>query len=594
MVDGQVVRPTENLAAAGQCVLSSQATIAAPHDADNTMLARDPSNTLTLFKATLDECRELYVSSGQLCAQQYPHLITKSGDEFVQLMDDLHRALVLKIYVNVCEADKEWSQPEREMAQVLFEHLWNKRLTGAQLSAAAREGARDAAKLQWYSLIRPFDTIVPLRDRIGALETVAVRLANLVARADGALCDAEAAVIQSIRDELRHHLRQVPIDQPTRHEETTAVSGQAIATMQQDAADVRAATRQVGQAVTDKAVRGVRQAQPDLLEAALKELDQLIGLAPVKHEVRTLANFLKLAQRRGEAGLSDTEISLHMVFTGNPGTGKTSVARILGKIFGAMGVLAKGHLVETDRSGLVAGYMGQTGAKANAKIDEALDGVLFIDEAYSMVAQDGQDAYGSEAMQALLKRAEDDRGRLIVILAGYTEEMKTLLDSNPGLSSRFNRVLHFEDYSPVELARIFAWQCEKNRYKLGDGTRAKLLTGLSELYRDRDRHFGNGRAVRNLFEQAIRRMANRIADIRELSADQLMLLEAEDIEISGLPDDAKLDASDDGPWRFRVVCPKCGHASKSRGSFLGKKVRCPKCQTDFVADWGEPEAVDSP
>src|SRR5262249_4735259 len=158
----------------------------------------------------------------------------------------------------------------------------------------------------------------------------------------------------------------------------------------------------------------------------LGELNELIGLSPVKQEVRTLANYLKLEQRRrNEAGLADSEISLHMVFTGNPGTGKTTVARIIGKIFAAMGVLKRGHLVETDRSGLVAGYMGQTGAKANAKIDEALDGILFIDEAYSLVAQDGQDAFGNEAVQTILKRAEDDRGRLVVILAGYPDEIET-------------------------------------------------------------------------------------------------------------------------------------------------------------------------
>jgi hypothetical protein len=250
-------------------------------------------------------------------------------------------------------------------------------------------------------------------------------------------------------------------------------------------------------------------------------------------------------------------------------------------------------LVETDRSGLVAGYAGQTGPKTNAKIDEALDGVLFIDEAYSLVAEEGQDAYGMEAMQALLKRAEDDRGRLVVIMAGYTDEMDKLLNSNPGLSSRFNRVLQFEDYTPVELARIFAWLCDKNHYKLADGTRPKLMRGLAELYRERDRRFGNGRTVRNLFGQSIRRMANRIADIRELSADQLMLLETDDIEFSGLPAGLKLNAEDGESLRFQVLCPNCSHASKARGSFLGKKVRCPKCEHNFVADWGEPVAIDS-
>jgi AAA lid domain/ATPase family associated with various cellular activities (AAA) len=559
------------------------------------MAGHDQANAPFLLRTTLDECRELYVSSGQLCAQQYPHLISQSGEDFVQLMDDLHRALALKIYVTVCEADQEWSHAERDMAVVLFEHLWHEWLTGDKLIAAARKAVEQTDKLQWYSLIRPFDRIVPLRQRIGTLETIVMRLANIVGRADGVLGDKEAAVIQSIRDELNHHLRPVPIDQPTTHTEPQAVSNLAIATMRRHAAQVRAATQQAprqafetAQAVPSTARKsGVRVT----LEDALKELDELIGLEPIKHEVRTLINYLKLQKRRGAAGIADTEISLHMVFTGNPGTGKTSVARILGKIFGAMEILKKGHLVETDRSGLVADYMGQTGSKTQSKIDEALDGVLFIDEAYSLVARDGQDPYGNEAVQALLKRAEDDRHRLVVILAGYPDEMHELLKSNPGLSSRFNRVLAFEDYSPIELARIFAWLCEKNRYKLGDGTRAKLILGLAETYQQRDRHFGNGRAVRNLFEQAVRRMANRIADIRELSAEQLTLLEADDIEFKELPAEATMAVADDDPWRFRVACPRCGHTSKSRGSFLGKKVRCPKCEADFVAEWGEPEML---
>src|SRR3954451_23680691 len=511
------------------------------------MSGTDEIEAVSLFKATLNECRKLYVSSGRLCAQQYPQLIQKSGEDFVQLMDDLHRGLVLKIYMTVCQADREWSTPERELAKVLFLHLWGKQLAGEQLRDAAREAAKDSESLEWYSLVRPFDRIAPLRERISALETVVMRLANLVARADGVLKDSEAAAIQSIRDALRLPSRPLPTEE-RRDEERAASSGQAIASMQQHAPEVREATgADAGRAGSTSQVH-----QPTAdLPSVLAELDELIGLTEVKNEVRTLANYLKLERRRGEAGLAGTEISLHMVFTGNPGTGKTTVARIIGKIFAAMGVLKKGHLVETDRSGLVAGYDGQTGPKTNAKIDEALDGVLFIDEAYSLVAEEGQDAYGMEAVQAVLKRSEDDRNRLVVIMAGYTDEMNTLLDSNPGLSSRFNRVLNFDDYTPVEMARIFAWLCDKNHYKLAEGTRPKLMRGLAELYRERDRRFGNGRTVRNLFEQSIRRMANRIADIRELSADQLMLLEADDIEFSGLPAGFKLDAKELEITRFQ-------------------------------------------
>ncbi len=570
------------------------------------MSAPGVPNHPSLFARTLDECRELYVSSGKLCAHEYPHLISKKGDQFIQLMDDLHRALVLKVYFTVCEADRNWSPAERCLAEVLFEHLWNKRLTGEQLCELARRAAQNTAELKWYSLVRPFDRIVPLRNRVGTLETLVMRLANLIARADGQLNEKEVGIIKSIQAELHHHLRPIPIDEPTRHDEPNAASTQAIEKLKHEAQDIYVATHSVagilrvpssdarqgkadshGTPTRHPAKLGAGCPVPATLDDALAELDGLIGLERIKHEVRTLINYLKLQKRRGEAGLPDTDMSLHMVFTGNPGTGKTSVARILGKIFGAIGILQKGHLVETDRSGLVAEYMGQTGPKTHAKINEAMDGVLFVDEAYSLVFQEGQDVYGGEAIQTLLKRAEDDRARLVVILAGYPDEMDDLLKSNPGLSSRFNRVLHFNDYSPMELARIFGWLCDKNHYKLAAGTRAKLMLGLTELHRRRDRHFGNGRAVRNLFEHAVRRMANRIADIRKLSPDELMLLHAEDVEFETLPADVIFDAADDGPWRFRVTCPGCAHESNARGSFLGRKVRCNKCQHDFLAEWGE-------
>ncbi len=403
----------------------------------------------SLFRRTLEECRELYVSSATMCAQEFPQLLprgkgkkTLSAEQFIALMDDLHRALVLKVYFTVVEADRKWSSRERFLAEELFDHLWGKRLTGEELRIAARRLAGDTATLKWHSIVRPFDEIVPLRERVGTLETLVMRLANLIARADGELHSAEARAVKSIHDELHLHLRPIPIDEPNEHEATGAIGQQAFEKLKSEAEDIYEATSSTGNHVGRPEAggrTGLSIPRPSLDEA-LAELDALIGLERVKHEVRTLTNFIKLQRRREEAGLPDTEISLHMVFTGNPGTGKTSVARILGKIFGAMGILAKGHLVETDRSGLVAEYAGQTGPRTNAKINEALDGVLFIDEAYSLVVREAQDPYGDEAVQALLKRAEDDRNRLVVILAGYPVEMDRLLHSNPGLSSRFNRV----------------------------------------------------------------------------------------------------------------------------------------------------------
>ena len=502
----------------------------------------------SLFLRTLAECRELYISSATLCAHEFPQLLPQgkgkralSAEEFIALMDDLHRALVLKVYFTVAEADRKWSSRERFLAEELFCHLWGRRLTGEELREAARRLAEDTTKLKWYSIVRPFDQIVPLRERVGTLETLVMRLANLVARADGEVKPSETAAIKSIHDELRHHLRPIPIDEPNQHDAIGAIGKQAIETLKAEGDDVSSATGAGGRRKgngSDLPPSSLRlPPSAASLEEALAELDALIGLERVKHEVRTLTNFLKLQRRREEVGLPDIDVSLHMVFTGNPGTGKTSVARILGKIFGAMGILKKGHLVETDRSGLVAEYAGQTGPRTNAKINEALDGVLFVDEAYSLVVREAQDPYGDEAVQALLKRAEDDRARLVVILAGYPVEMDELLNSNPGLSSRFNRVLEFADYSPLELARIFGFLCEKNHYKLAAATRSKLMLGVTELYRRRDRHFGNGRAMRNLFEQAVRRMANRVADLPKLAPEQLMLLEVDDLDFTKLPAD---------------------------------------------------------
>jgi SpoVK/Ycf46/Vps4 family AAA+-type ATPase len=560
------------------------------------MSSNDITSVPSLFSRTLDECRVLYVSSGQLCANEHPQLLAMPGDKFVELMDDLHRALVLKVYFSVCEADRKWSSGERHLAEVLMDSLWGERLTGETLRQAAREAAGQAVKLKWYSLVRPFDQLVPLRDRIGDLETLVMRLANIVARADGQLHPKEAGIIKSIQDELHHHLRPIPIDEPNEHEATNAIGAQAVESLKKEANDICAASRPhsadslgVPSADTSKAAskRDGKRSELVTLEGVLTELDALIGLEQIKGEVRTLTNFLKMQQQREQAGLPETDVSLHMVFTGNPGTGKTSVARIVGRLFGAMGILKRGHLVETDRSGLVAEYIGQTGPKANKKIDESLDGVLFIDEAYSLVAHGSEDPYGHEAVQTLLKRAEDDRDRLVVILAGYPDEMQELLQSNPGLSSRFSRRLQFDDYPPVELARIFGAMCAKNHYKLSSETRARLLLGLDKLHRCRDRCFGNGRTVRNLFEHAIRRMANRIADIEQITVDALSRLDPGDIEFTDLAANWQTDCVNGEP-RFRFVCPGCRQTSIAPGKYLGKKVRCPKCKQDFAADWGEP------
>ena len=261
-----------------------------------------------------------------------------------------------------------------------------------------------------------------------------------------------------------------------------------------------------------------------------QELDELIGLESVKEEVHTLANFAKIQQQRKAQGLKVPKMSFHLVFTGSPGTGKTTVARIVARIYKDLGILKSGHTVETDRSGLVAEYVGQTATKTNAVIDSALNGVLFIDEAYALVPENAGSDYGQEAISTLLKRMEDDRDKLVVIIAGYPNEMKRFIDSNPGLQSRFTRYINFPDYTDKELFDIFNLYLNKNQYTITDDAAALLKDNFSHAIANKDKNFGNARYVRNIFERAVEQQANRLSAQRSISDEELSLLTKEDIE----------------------------------------------------------------
>ena len=263
-----------------------------------------------------------------------------------------------------------------------------------------------------------------------------------------------------------------------------------------------------------------------------QELDDLIGLGSVKEEVRSLANFVKLQKQREAQGLKTAKVSYHLVFYGSPGTGKTTVARIVGRIYKDLGVLKKGHTVETDRAGLVAKYMGQTAQQTDTVIQKALDGVLFIDEAYSLVPEggSGQD-YGQEAIATILKRMEDYRDRLVVIIAGYKNEMQRFIDSNPGLQSRFNRYIDFPDYTGAELADIFKMYMKKNQYTLADEAEDYLKEQFEYVVAHKDRNFGNARYARNVFEKTIQEQANRLSGRSNLSKQQLTELTIDDLKV---------------------------------------------------------------
>lgn len=263
------------------------------------------------------------------------------------------------------------------------------------------------------------------------------------------------------------------------------------------------------------------------LEDLQKQLDSMIGLDGVKQQVHSIINELKIDALRKSKGLKVSNTSKHLVFKGNPGTGKTTIARLLSKIYTELGILEKGQLVEVDRSEIVAGYVGQTALKTKEKIDEAMGGILFIDEAYTLAK--GENDFGQEAIDTLLKAMEDHRDEFIVIVAGYDEPMESFLQSNPGLKSRFNEYIHFDDYSEEELFMIFGLLCEQNDFRMDLEAQDTLKSYLNELCNHKPDNFANGREMRNLFDKSKKAHSNRLASLNEISDKDLITFKKDDL-----------------------------------------------------------------
>ncbi|NCB63480.1 MAG: AAA family ATPase [Clostridia bacterium] len=339
----------------------------------------------------------------------------------------------------------------------------------------------------------------------------------LFAAADGSVSDAEAGFVNRCADTLSALCDQggLPDDKPKLN------AGDFV-------------TRKAGVAPAPAAAaEDVNAEEPpapgETVDALLAQLDELCGLDKVKKDVKSLINLVKVRKLREAQGLPVPPMSLHLVFMGNPGTGKTTVARLLAKIYHAIGVLSKGQLVEVDRSALVAGFVGQTAIKTGEVIQKALGGVLFIDEAYALANQDNPNDFGKESIEVILKNMEDHRDDLIVIVAGYTALMGKFIDSNPGLQSRFNKYFYFDDYNGVQLMEIFESMCEKNGYTLSEETKKFCVKAFGELYEDRDQNFGNARDVRNIFERGVARQADRVSGLESPTKEQLMELTQADL-----------------------------------------------------------------
>lgn len=280
--------------------------------------------------------------------------------------------------------------------------------------------------------------------------------------------------------------------------------------------------------VQEKKEEEAQEEPPEKLEDILTELNGYIGLTKVKTEVENLVNLVKVQKMRREHDLPTPKMSLHMVFTGNPGTGKTMIARVMARIYKTLGILSKGQLIEVDRSGLVAGYVGQTATKTQEVIDKALGGVLFIDEAYALTYHKEGNDFGQEAVDTLLKAMEDHRDDLIVIVAGYNGLMEEFIHSNPGLESRFNRFIHFDDYTFDEMMAIFNMRCEQGGYKLNENASDEVGNFIKKQNVD-PITFGNARGVRNLFEQVLVAQCNRVVNLTEVTREALMEITEEDV-----------------------------------------------------------------
>ncbi len=503
----------------------------------------------------MQDCRQLYLS----CVPPSPGFPPADMQQLAVSQDRLHRGLLAKIYAAIAEADGRWTYEEQRCVTALLQHVgvsWSP----DQLEATARKVARQGAKLDWQRLLQPFRAIPELRARTADLETVIVRVANLIAKADGVVADRETAVLHAIQEQVR---AERPLDA-------------APAAVEADLPWVGPVGPHRGQRVKPDAGQ--------LRDQCLGKLDSLVGLRQVKQEIRALADWAFLQNQRRRAELPYEATDTRFLFVGRAGTGKTQVARLLSEILAASGVLKRGQLIEANGFDLVSREPGEAAKIVKAKLREAIGGTLLIEYAGALFSAGESSTAG--VLRALRQNMVAHAGRLAVVLADHSDRLLNLLDRSGDWQPLFRRYWRFDDYRAGELGQIFQFHCSRSQYQVTPLAQIKLLLGFDwQLRQDADR-FGYGHGVQRVFGRAVHRLAGRIAGISPLTKPLLTTFQDADIAFDGVPEQVFANLTDP-QRRFTVCCPGCHSVNVVGPEFLGIRVECTRCLQRFVCAWGE-------